>query len=134
MRIAILAACLLMPVGIVSSAGAAEPSLKWVGTWAAEGKEEHCKELRCEAEQVDGDQWKAKFTGVCSEKFCFYVEMNGKAVGEKIIFSGETDLGEDNGGLYTWSGEIVGDEFKGQYAASAGKKGTFEMKPVPVTE
>jgi hypothetical protein len=50
--------------------------------------------------------------------------------GDKIVFAGQTDLGEQNGGVYKWSGEIVGEKFTGKYTSAGGKDGTFEMKPI----
>jgi hypothetical protein len=47
----------------------------------------------------------------------------------RVVFEGNTDLGEENGGKYTWRGAIVGELFSGKYESSGGKQGTFEMKP-----
>ena len=102
----------------------------WLGTWQAAGKED-CKELRCAAKHEAGEKWQANFTGVCSREFCFEVKMNGVRQGDKIVFAGETDLGEENGGVYKWTGEIVGEKFNGKYTSAGGKDGSFEMKPAP---
>ena len=101
---------------------------EWVGTWQAAGSDE-CKELRCQARAVGGANWEATYTGVCNRRFSFNVTMKGRESGGKIDFRGETDLGEDNGGVYVWTGQIVGKTFTGKYTSAGGKKGTFTMKP-----
>jgi hypothetical protein len=100
----------------------------WLGTWQALGQTD-CKELRCAAQRVEGEKWQATFTGVCSREFSFQVKMNGIRKADKIVFEGTTDLGEQNGGVYRWSGEIIGQKFTGKYKSDGGKEGTFEMKP-----
>jgi hypothetical protein len=134
MQRGIMAMSLFVGALMVAVAASAEdktkPASTWLGTWQAAGKED-CKELRCAAKHVEGENWQATFTGVCSREFCFEVKMNGVRKGDKIVFAGETDLGEQNGGVYNWAGEIVGDKFTGKYTSTAGKDGTFEMKPAP---
>ena len=105
----------------------------WAGTWQAAGSEE-CKELRCHARPVGRANWEATFTGVCSRRFSFNVSMKGRESGGKITFKGKTDLGETNGGVYVWSGEIVGKEFTGSYTSAGGKRGTFLMQPMRAAE
>jgi len=118
-------------LALTTAAAEEKPGLaaEWVGTWQADGAKE-CKELTCTAKRVDGERWAAEFKGVCSKRFCFNVKMIGRRVGDTVRFEGKTDLGEKNGGVYRWSGTIVGDKFTGKYTSTAGKKGTFEMKPV----
>jgi hypothetical protein len=101
---------------------------KWEGTWQAKGSQQ-CKELKCVARPVGDGGWQATFTGVCNRRFSFQVNMRGRAVGDKVVFEGNTELGEENGGTYTWSGSIVGKLFSGKYKSTGGKQGTFEMKP-----
>jgi hypothetical protein len=116
----------------VLSAGCAQQAksgLQWVGTWAeAGGKDAHGGELKCVARRVEGSQWKAHFTGYCNRQFAYDVEMTGTQKGERIVFSGDADLGQDDG-KYTWTGEIVGGRFDGEYTSEKGKRGSFAMRP-----
>lgn len=110
--------------------GKTEPALpsRWAGTWqAADG--EHGGELRCVALHVEGDRWEATFSGYCNRQFVYEVKMQGRQVGETINFTGKADLGDKDGGIYTWMGELANDRFKGSYRSASGKTGSFEMKP-----
>jgi hypothetical protein len=105
-----------------------QPVASWEGTWEA-APDGHGGELRCLVRQVERDQWEGKFTGTCDRQFAYEVQMKGKRDGESILFAGEADLGEKDGGLYHWTGRIVGEEFAGQYQSTSGKTGKFAMKP-----
>lgn len=125
------AASAILTAALVSGLAAADKPAedsKWIGTWQAAGKED-CKELRCSAGRLEGEKWQATFTGVCSREFSFQVKMTGIRKGDRIVFAGKTDLGEQNGGIYRWSGAILDGKFTGKYESDGGKKGTFEMKP-----
>lgn len=100
----------------------------WQGTWEADDKS-HNGELRSTVKQVDGEKWEARFSGYCNRQFVYDVKMQGKRDGEKVVFEGKADLGEKDGGVYTWTGEMIGDKFTGKYKSEKGKKGTFVMKP-----
>ena len=112
--------------------GSRDAAHTWAGTWQAAGSDQ-CKELRCQARRVAGADWEARFTGVCNRRFSFEVIMNGRATGGKIVFDGKTNLGEENGGVYVWTGQIVGRTFTGKYESTGGKTGTFTMTPARLT-
>ncbi len=100
-------------------------SSNWQGEWDGGGK--HCGELRCVARRLSGDRWEATFTGYCNRRFAYEVKMTGKAAKDSIAFAGEAKLGDNDGGLYTWAGEIRGKQFVGRYTSEKGKQGTFKM-------
>jgi len=117
--------------GVVLLAGcapAASPDLSWEGTWAA-APDGHGGELRCVLVPLEGEKWQGKFTGYCSNQFAYEVQMEGRRDGAAILFKGEADLGEKDGGVYRWTGQIKGQEFLGEYNSTSGKTGKFEMKP-----
>ena len=99
----------------------------WSGTWQTEGNQEYGGELSCIAERVDDQTWRAEFTGYCGREFAYEVTMAGKRDGKKVVFAGSADLGDEDGGLYDWTGEIDDDQFTGKYFSSAGKRGGFTM-------
>jgi hypothetical protein len=117
----------IVPLQSFVAADDAGAVAKWEGTWQAKGSQQ-CKELKCVARPVGDDQWQATFTGVCDRRFSFQVKMRGRSMGDKVVFEGNTDLGEENGGTYTWRGAIIGELFSGKYQSTGGKQGTFEMK------
>jgi hypothetical protein len=116
--------------GVVAgcSQGVAQPVASWEGTWEA-APDGHGGELRCLVRQIAREQWEGKFTGTCNRQFAYEVQMKGRRDGDTILFTGEADLGEKDGGLYRWTGRIVGDQFAGQYESASGKTGKFAMKP-----
>ncbi len=123
----------LVAVGTLPALGADQTAdgipLKWVGTWTAAGSED-CKELRCEIRSAGTDKWEATFTGVCNRRFSFQVKMLGRSTPDKSIrFTGKTDLGEDNGGTYVWTGDLRKVKFTGKYESNGGKRGTFKLNP-----
>jgi len=101
----------------------------WSGTWKDTRADDHGGDLHCTASPTneDGTAWTARFYGMCSREFEYHVDLEGKAEGDKIVFSGDVDLGEKDGGVYTWSGAIEGDTFNGEYSTVRGKAGFFEM-------
>ena len=52
--------------------------------------------------------------------------MEGRLVGNVVMFKGSADLGQRDGGVYDWIGRAVGDEFVGFYT-SAGYTGVFSL-------
>src|SRR5262249_50348587 len=104
---------------------AASPDLAWEGTWEA-AEPVHGGELRCTLQAQEKGQWQGKFTGYCSNQFAYEVQMQGRRDGEAILFEGEANLGEKDGGIYHWTGRIAGAEFTGQYRSASGKTGKFE--------
>ena len=122
---------IVLAIGTLPGCGQTSPpaALSWVGTWAAE-EPAHGGELRCSLNQLDGERWEGKFTGYCDRQFAYEVAMQGRRDGSAIQFNGEADLGEKDGGVFRWTGRIVGEEFVGEYHSTAGKTGKFQMKPV----
>ena len=100
----------------------------WSGTWKSDEKGGHGGVLKCVAWHVEGSQWKARFAGYCNRQFFYEIAMTGQEKGEKIVFSGDANLGEEDG-KYTWRGEIVGTKFDGKYESEKGKQGSFTMQP-----
>jgi acetyl esterase/lipase len=102
----------------------------WAGTW--KGTEpNHGGDLKCLARRLDPSHWQATFSGHCGRDFAFEIDMKGQQEGDRIKFEGQVDLGEKNGGVYHWTGEIAGDTFDGRYATEKGQKGQFQMKQSP---
>ncbi len=101
-------------------------SQKWSGTWSAD-EPGHAGELHCTVTPVDGGTWRGHFTGYCGRQFVYDVTMQGKSVGDRVVFDDETDLGAADGGTYRWTATIDGDAFTGKYTTESGKGGTFEM-------
>ncbi len=114
------------PVSIDHVMSIARKSTAWKGQWNGGG--EHGGELRCLARNISGNDWEATFTGYCDRKFVYEVNMKGKQEGDQVVFRGEADLGDKDGGPYQWTGEIVGQAFVGRYSSESGKKGTFKME------
>ena len=114
-----------VPVSIESVLAKARLVSAWKGRW--DGGGEHRGELKCLARHLSGEDWEATFTGTGNGKFAYEVVMRGRKTGDKIVFTGEADLGDKDGGLYQWSGEIDGKGFIGRYSSEKGKKGTFKM-------
>lgn len=106
----------------------APPDLTWEGTWEA-APDGHGGELRCTLHPLENGQWEGKFTGYCSNQFAYEVQMAGRRDSAAIRFEGSADLGEKDGGVYQWTGQIAGKEFVGQYRSTSGKTGKFQMKP-----
>ena len=95
--------------------------------------------MKCVARPVEGDCWEATFSGHCNRQFIYEVKMKGRQVSEKIVFTGrrcrnlrpaKADLGDKDGGLYNWTGELADGRFKGRYKSESGKTGSFEMQLV----
>jgi hypothetical protein len=103
------------------------PPASWEGTW--EGSNGHAGELSCQVAAKSDDQWEGKFTGTCDRQFAYEVQMQGRRDGDTILFTGQADLGEKDGGLFQWTGRLAGDQFTGEYQSDGGKTGKFQMKP-----
>ena len=99
---------------------------EWSGNWSG-NRPGYGGDLHCNVEQINDQDWSARFTGYCGRIFAYEVTMSGRLDGDKIVFSGEADLGEEDGGLYQWAGAIEGDTFDGGYDSTTGKQGTFSM-------
>jgi hypothetical protein len=101
---------------------------RWTGTWQAADSPEHGGDLHCVAKKIGDGKWKAKFSGYCGRQFVYKIDMDGHEEGEQVAFGGEVDLGEDGGGVYTWTGAMTGKEFNGEYTTEKGGTGKFEMR------
>ena len=101
----------------------------WSGTWKADEQGGHGGALKCVAWRVDDTQWKARFAGYCNRQFFYEIAMTGSQKDERVVFSGNADLGEEDG-KYTWRGDIVGENFDGKYESEKGKTGSFKMQPI----
>ena len=106
-----------------------EQTSSWSGTWKSDEEGGHGGELKCVAWRVDGPLWKARFAGYCNRQFFYEIAMTGREKDERIVFSGNADLGEEDG-KYTWRGEVVGTKFDGRYESEKGKQGSFTMRPI----
>lgn len=108
--------------------GQSDPSLsQWTGTWTDTRVDDHGGDLHCEARQTGAGSWEARFYGNCGREYSYEIDMVGQLDGERVRFEGDVDLGEADGGVYTWVGHIDGDTFNGEYTTAAGKAGKFEM-------
>ncbi len=117
----------LVALAIVGTGCAQSKKSDWSGTWNSEGRGPGGK-LECVVEPVDSELWKATFTGYCNREFAYKVNMDGRKKKKLIFFQGQADLGEADGGVYTWTGQISGDTFVGYYSGAKGKKaGNFLM-------
>lgn len=99
----------------------------WTGTWQGD-RTGYGGDLHCVARKTGDNAWSAVFSGYCGREYAFQIAMNGKKEGDKVAFAGEVDLGEKDGGVYQWTGELAGETFNGKYTTSKGKKGEFAMK------
>ncbi len=103
-------------------------SSEWSGTWKSEGRGPGGK-LECVVIPGDDELWRATFTGYCNREFAYKVRMDGRKKAKTIFFQGQADLGEADGGVYTWTGQISGDTFVGFYSGAKGRKaGNFSMR------
>jgi len=100
-------------------------SAEWTGTWESRGS--HAGTLACRAWRVGADSWKAEFTGYCNREFAYRVEMLGKETGDLVEFSGEANLGEADGGVFTWKATMTSHDLTGEYGTKGGKAGSFAL-------
>ena len=105
---------------------------KWSGTWSsynpaevASQPKEQCKELNAVI-QREGDVWKAVFEGDCGRPYKYTITMEGRLVGNAVMFKGTADLGAKDGGVYDWIGRANGKQFIGFYTSSFAT-GVFSM-------
>jgi hypothetical protein len=110
-----------------SSAESDATPTRWAGTWVDHRRENYGGDLQCDARQVADDRWAARFYGNCGRDYSYQLDLVGTRDGEQIKFEGDVDLGEADGGVYTWIGYIQGDQFVGDYESAAGKAGSFAM-------
>jgi hypothetical protein len=109
---------------------------RWSGTWSAYNPaqgatppKEQCKTLTAEIAR-EGDTWNAVFEGDCGRPYKYTITMEGRLVGNAVLFKGTTDLGPKDGGVYDWIGRANAKQFIGFYT-SAFATGTFSLTRVP---
>jgi hypothetical protein len=96
----------------------------WTGIWgpynpaqSATLAKEKCKALDCRVTHKDG-VWQATFEGECGRPYKFVIKMEGRQVGNVVLFKGTTDLGAKEGGVFDWVGQATDKEFVGFYTSS----------------
>jgi hypothetical protein len=104
----------------------------WTGTWSAYNParattppQEQCAKLSANIAQK-GDVWQAVFEGDCGRPYKYTIAMEGRLVGNVVMFKGSVDLGAQDGGVYDWIGREIDNEFVGFYT-SAAYTGVFNM-------
>jgi hypothetical protein len=104
----------------------------WTGTWSAYNParastppQEQCAKLSAAITQA-ADVWKAVFEGDCGRPYKYTITMEGRLVGNVVMFKGTVDLGAQDGGVYDWIGRAIDNEFVGFYT-SAAYTGVFNM-------
>jgi len=108
---------------------------QWSGTWsyfnpaqATAQPKELCKKLDATVVR-NGETWVATFEGDCGRPYKYKISMDGRLVGNVVMFKGTVDLGAQDGGVFDWVGRATGGEFIGFYT-SAQATGFFDMKKV----
>ena len=104
----------------------------WTGTWSAYNParattppQEQCAKLSANIAQK-GDVYQAIFEGDCGRPYKYTITMEGRLVGNVVMFKGSVDLGAQDGGVYDWIGRAIDNEFVGFYT-SAAYTGVFNM-------
>lgn len=104
----------------------------WTGTWSSYNParsttppQEMCAKLTANIARK-GEVWEAVFEGDCGRPYKYSIAMEGRRVGNVVMFKGSADLGQRDGGVYDWIGRANAEEFVGFYT-SAGYVGVFSM-------
>ena len=104
----------------------------WTGTWSAYNParpstppQEQCAKLSANVTRK-GDVYEAVFEGDCGRPYKYSITMEGRAVGNVVMFKGSADLGLRDGGVYDWIGRANDTEFVGFYT-SAVYTGVFNL-------
>jgi len=97
----------------------------WTGTWGPyrpEGSKapKITKEMILDCNVVlKGDKaWEATFKGDAGGPYKYTIKLEGRLVGDAVLFKGTVDLGEKDGGVYDWIGRATDKEFLGFYTSS----------------
>jgi hypothetical protein len=104
----------------------------WEGTWTdASG---HTGKLKAIVTPLEGDTYQADFYATFFNDWFEHLstaEFKGKRIGNKLVFSGQKDLGKLAGGVYHFEGYITPAYFNVDYrtgcCASEGG-GTYELR------
>lgn len=109
-----------------SSAAMDAVSGYYAGHWYGPNPEKALGTLDCTITAKGEDAWDAHFVATFGEVGEYEVPLEGKRTEGKVLFGGAVDLGESEGGVFEWTGEIVDEVFNGEYTAR-GYTGTFKM-------
>jgi hypothetical protein len=136
---AIVLSLTLLVSGLAAQTGrGAPPNIDgvWNGTWSAFNParattppKELCAKLTATITQK-GDVYNAVFEGDCGRPYKYNITMEGRLVGNAIMFKGTADLGAKDGGVYDWIGRADAKEFVG-FFTSAPYTGVFTMTRTP---
>ena len=96
------------------------------GHWYGPNPEKPLGTLNCTITPSGPDTWDAYFIATFGEVGEYEVPLQGRRENGKVIFGGDVDLGEEEGGVFGWTGEIVDGQFNGNYKAAT-YVGTFSM-------
>jgi hypothetical protein len=95
----------------------------WTGTWSAYNpargagsEKELCKRLDCTITEKGG-VYEATFEGDCGRAYKYSIKMEGRQVGQVVLFKGTTDLGAKDGGVFDWIGRATDKEFVGFFTS-----------------
>lgn len=104
----------------------------WTGTWSiyspAQGAvpaKEICKSLNASVVRKESI-YEATFEGDCGRPYKYSIKMEGRLVGNAVLFKGTVDLGPQDGGVYDWIGRATSNEFFGFYTSGA-STGLFNL-------
>lgn len=97
----------------------------YAGHWYGPNPEKPLGTLNCTITPTGPDQWQADFIATFGEVGEYEVPLEGRREDGKVLFGGDVNLGETDG-VYSWTGEIVGDEFTGNYTSNY-INGSFHM-------
>ena len=101
---------------------------RWKGSWYSDTTG-HDGALRCIITRQEDDSLHARYHAIYGGMLTFEYDMpmTVRQEGDVFHFSAQHDLGWLAGGMYTYDGTVVGDEFMSTYS-SKGDNGTFEMQ------
>jgi len=105
---------------------------RWRGEWRSEWNG-HAGGLHCLITRQDDEHVHAWFYSTYSSILFFQHELDFQLSHEPdgaLHFAGEKDLGAAIGGVYRYTGTVVGDEFRATFEAQNGDHGVFEMTRV----
>jgi hypothetical protein len=97
------------------------------GHWYGPNPDKPLGTLNCTITPSGPDTWDAYFVATFGEVGEYEVPLQGRRENGKVIFGGDVDLGEEEGGVFGWTGEIVDGQFNGEYKAAT-YTGTFSME------
>ncbi|GEM_PF-5119687 len=102
---------------------------QWVGHWYVGESTTPAGGLKATITSAGRDAWDAAFDAEFGGTARYEVQLTGRRQEGRVLFGGQVDLGRASGGVFEWTGEIIGREFTGRYT-SAGVRGTFRLEKV----